>query len=65
MARPKRVFTEHSLMIHIFDDMVETIEFKCNNKVIKTIVGDGNIQGECVCGREFSTTGDYKNKVIL
>ena len=70
MARPKRVFTPggvpiHSITIHMFDDMVETIEFKCNNEVINTIVGDGNRQGECICGRDFSTIGDYKNKIIL
>lgn len=57
---PKR-----SLTIHMFaEDMVETIEFKCGGKVIKTIVGDGNIQGQCVCGKDFTTKGDYKNKTI-
>jgi len=56
---------KHSLSINTFDDMVETIEFKCDNKVIRTIIGDGNIQGKCVCGRDFTTTGDYKNKTIL
>lgn len=50
----------------MFDDMVETIEFKCGDKVIDTVVGDGNIQGDClVCGRQFTTTGDFRNKRIL
>lgn len=60
MARPK-----HSLTLHMFDDMVETIEFKCDGKTMDTVVGDGNIQGDCLlCGRNF-TTGDYTNKRIL
>lgn len=62
MARPK-----HSLTLHMFDDMmVETIEFKCDGKTMDTVVGDGNIQGDCLlCGRDFTTTGDYTNKRIL
>ena len=61
MARPK-----HSLTLNIFDDMIETIEFKCDGKIMKTVVGDGNIQGDCLlCGQDFTTTGDFTNKRIL
>lgn len=60
MARLK-----HSLTLHMFDDMIETIEFKCDGKVMRTIVGDGNIQGDCLlCGKDFTTTGDWTNKRI-
>ena len=62
----KQKMREHSITINMFDDMVETIEFKCGDKVIDTVVGDGNIQGDClVCGRQFTTTGDFRNKRIL
>ena len=56
----------HTIMVTMFDDMVESVEFRCGNEVIAATVGDSNIKTNCrVCGRDFTTVGEGTNKVIL
>jgi len=58
--------SHHSLRIDMFGDMVESIEFSCDNSVFSTLVCDGNIQGDCPnCGRDFTTVGAGACKVIM
>ena len=57
----------HTITVTMFYDMVESVEFRCGDTVINTLVGDGNIQvDDCpCCGRDFTTAGEGVNKVML
>ncbi|MCK5016949.1 MAG: hypothetical protein KAS32_07735 [Candidatus Peribacteraceae bacterium] len=56
----------HNINVIIFDDMVESVEFRCGNEIITAGVGDFNIKTNCrFCGRDFTTVGEGASKVIL